>query len=136
MKKVSVAALLLAFIFINACTREKDEDYKPEMLGAWKLDRTVEEDYHPINTLEESNEYTGGPGDSIIFKANGLAYSYEDGSTEPEETEYKLLNDSTIRIEFETFKIRKLTSTEFNLMEDEIDHANDERWVYSIYLKR
>jgi hypothetical protein len=136
MKKLSVAALLIAIFCITACTKPKDENKNYSFLGKWMLDKTVEEEWAPINTLSYSDEYTGLAGDSIVFKANGLAYSYEDGDTEAEETEWKLINDSTIRIEFENYTIKKLTDTEFYFRQEDVDQALNEKWVYEVYLKR
>lgn len=137
MKKLSIALLFVLLIMTGACNKEKSEDPRVrDILGKWQLDRTLEEEYKPISTLIWSDEYIGEPGDSIVFKANGLAYSYEDGDTEGEETEYKFLTDSTILIEFETYKIMKLTDTEFYIREEETDQALDEKWIYEVRLKR
>jgi hypothetical protein len=76
------------------------------------------------------------PGDSVVFKANGTVYSYQDGFPEPNETDYKFINDSTVRIEYEKYKIRKISDTEFYLHQEEIDRALDEKWIYQVYLKR
>jgi hypothetical protein len=135
MKRLSVSALLVLFIVLSACTREKEEIVNPKIMGKWMLDRTVEEDYHPIHTLIDSEEHLGKAGDSIIFLANKTVIGYTDDG-EFEENEWRLINDSTIRIEVETFKIRKLTDTEFYLHEEEVDNTLDEKWVYRIYLKR
>ena len=135
MKRLSVSALLVLFIVLSACEREKSEVVNPKILGKWMLDRTVEEEYHPIHTLIDSEELLGKAGDSIIFMADNTVIAYTDDG-EVEDNEWRLINDSTIRIEFETFKIRKLTDTEFQLHEEEVDNALDEKWVYSIYLRR
>jgi hypothetical protein len=135
MKKLPVAALFVAFVFLAACTREKD-DINTDILGTWKLDRYVDEEYHPINTLISRDEEQGLPGDSVVFKANGTVYSYQDGFPEPDETDYKFINDSTVRIEYEKYKIRKISDTEFYLHQEEIDRALDEKWIYQVYLKR
>lgn len=135
MKRFSVTALMLLFVLLSACEREKEEVINPLILGKWMLDRTIEEDYHPIHTFTDSEEYLGKAGDSIIFLANKTTMAYEDNG-ESEESDYAFINDSTIRIEFEIFKIRKLTDTEFYLHEEEIDNAADEKWVYQIHLRR
>ena len=135
MKRLSVSALLVLFIVLSACEREKSEVVNPQILGKWMLDRTVEEEYHPIHTLIDSEELLGKAGDSIIFMADNTVIAYTDDG-EVEDNEWRLINDSTIRIEFETFKIRKLTDTEFYLHEEEVDNTLDEKWVYSIYLRR
>lgn len=135
MKRLSVSALLVLFIVLSACTREKTEVFNPKILGKWMVDRHVEEDYHPINTLTDSEEYIGKAGDSVIFLANRTTITYTDEGAMHED-DYKFLNDSTLRIEYETYKIRKLTDTEFYLHEEEVDNALNEKWVYKIYLKR
>ena len=106
------------------------------ILGKWSLVKTIEEEYHPVSTLVYHDEYIGLPGDSIVFKPNGLAYSYEDGDTQAEETEYHLLNDSTVSIEDEIYKIRKLSDTEYYFHQEEIEISFDEKWIYEVYLKR
>lgn len=136
MKKLPVAALCLTLVFIVSCQPEKPDDINFDLLGTWKLDRTVEQEYKPINTLIYDDEYVGLPGDSVIFKANGMVYQYSDGETEVEEAEYKVINDSTISIEFELYKIRRISEGEVCLYEEETDQALDERWIYAIYLKR
>jgi len=135
MKRVSVSALLVLFIALSACKREKEEVINPMILGKWMLDRNVEEDYHPIHTLTDSEEYIGKAGDSVIFLANKTTITYTDEGAVHED-DYEFLNDSTMRIEYEIYKIRKLTDTEFYLHEEEVDNALDEKWVYKIYLRR
>jgi hypothetical protein len=135
MKKLSVAALVFGFVFIASCTREKDPEIRG-LLGKWMLDKTIEQEWHPLDSLIYDDQYIGLAGDSVVFKANGILVQYMDGDTEPEETEYKIINDSTIRIEFETYKIRELTTNSFYLHEEDVDQALQERWIYQIYLKR
>lgn len=135
MKRFSVSALFVLFIVLSACEREKDEVFNPMILGKWMLDRTVEEDYHPVNTLTGSDEYIGKAGDSVIFLPNKTTITYTDEGA-VEEDDYAFINDSTIRIEYEIYTIRKLTETEFYLHEEEVDKALDEKWVYKLYLRR
>lgn len=136
MKRLSVSALLVLCIALSACEREKDDEViNPMILGTWKLDRWIEEDYHPIHTLTDREEYIGKPGDSVVILANKTTITYTDEGG-IEEDDYEFLNDSTIRIEYEIYKIRKLTDTEFYLHEEEVDNALDEKWVYQIHLRR
>ncbi len=133
MKKISVAAFLA--LILLACTREKEDDPNQPFLGAWKLDKIVEEDYHPVHTLLSRDEDLGKEGDSVIFKANGAVFTYSDEGR-IEEDEWELMTDSTLRIEYEIYKIMKLTDREFYLREEDIDQALDEKWVYELYLRR
>ena len=135
MKRFLVSAVLSLFIVLSACDKDKEEIVNPMVLGKWMLDRTVEEDYYPINTLTDSDEYTGKAGDSVIFLANKTTITYSDDGSVTED-DYRFINDSTIRIEYETYKIRKLTDTEFYLHEEEVDNAANEKWVYQIHLRR
>lgn len=136
MKKLPLSVLLLVLIMSASCTRDDfDAAINPLMLGTWKLDKTIEEDYHPINTLLDTYEEMGLPGDSITFHANNTCTGYMDGE-DPQTDEYKMLNDSTIRIEFETYVIRELTETTLYLHQEDIDNALNEKYVYRVYMKR
>src|SRR5688572_16665160 len=110
MKKI-ILMLCLPALMLTSCQRD-DEDPQPttaqKILGAWKVDRAIDEDYHPINTLVDLEEYVGLPGDSVVFKTDGLVYTYSDVDGN-DETDYIVVDDKTIKIEDELYEIRSLT---------------------------
>lgn len=100
--------------------------------GKWMLQRAEEELYSPATTLVEREEVTGEPSDSLVFKPNNILYSYE-GSFE-EQSEYRLVNDSTLHIEQERWKVVTLNERELTLVQDET--FMDERYVIRIFCVR
>jgi hypothetical protein len=135
MKKLSLAVLMALVTVLPACTREKEQTINPKILGKWMLDRTVEEEYYPVNTMTYSEEINGKAGDSVVFLVNKIAVTYTDDGGVSED-DYEMINDSTLVIEYETYKIRKLTATEFYLHEEDVDNSANEKWIYKIYMKR
>ena len=103
-----------------------------KLLGRWKIDRIIEEFYKPVNTLVDTEETPGREGDAAEFRANGVVYVYSqiDGD---DETTYEVLNDTTVKIEDEIYKIRKLTPTELNLYQEYQEPGTNERFVQWIY---
>jgi hypothetical protein len=108
---------------------------RPHILGKWMLVKYVETCYTPASTVLSVEEVNGLPGDSLIFSSGNrlLTYSDVDGM---DVEHYELLNDSTLRIEFEEWKITRLTAGELNLLSDETDNATGERTVVTAILKR
>lgn len=137
MRKVIFSILCLSLLAMVSC--QKDDIPEPtteqKLSGKWKLQRVVEEYYQPINTLIDSEETPGREGDAVEFKANGIVHVYSliDGD---DETTYEILNDTTMLIEDEMYKIRKLTSTELNLFQDYVEPGGDERYVQRVYFVR
>lgn len=138
MKRSMLAIIPLSFLLLASCQRDKDdlrEQTKIKILGKWRLDKAVEEEYKPVNTLISSDEEHGLPGDSVVFRADGIAMTYSD-IYGPEEIAYEVSNNSTIILDDENYKIGKLTDTEFYLYQEETDLSAGEKWVYKIYLIR
>jgi hypothetical protein len=138
MKKIILAMLCLSAVVLTSCQRD-DEDPLPtaatKILGAWKVDRAIDEDYHPVNTLVDVEEYIGLPGDSVVFKTDGLVYTYSDVDGK-DETDYIVLDEKTIKIEDELYEIKTLTDKELYLYLEEKDPAQDTRFVQKLYFKR
>jgi hypothetical protein len=137
MKNVILSALCLSLLVLTACQR--DDDPVPTtsdmLMGKWKLQKAIDEYYQPINVLLETDEVIGEADDSIVFKNNSKLYSYS--ATYGEEvTEYQVLNDTTLLIEDELYKIRKLTNTELNLFLDHTEQSLNERYVQKLYFIR
>lgn len=137
MKKVIFSILGLCLFTLVSC--QKDDSPEPatqeKLLGRWKIDRVIEESYKPVNTLVDTEVTPGRDGDAVEFKSNGVVnvYSTIDGD---DETTYEVLNDTTVKIEDEIYKIRKLTPTELNLYQEWQGQAIDERFVQKIYFIR
>ena len=138
MKKIILAMLCLSAVVLTSCQHD-DEDPFPtaatKILGAWKVDRAIDEDYHPVNTLVDVEEHIGLPGDSVVFKTDGLVYTYSDVDGK-DETDYIVLDEKTIKIEDEVYEIKTLTDKELYLYLEEKDPARDTRFVQKLYFKR
>jgi hypothetical protein len=143
MKKVSIASLIVLLIVVAGCHKEKSEDNpdkkdnKAKLLGKWKLQRTEEEYWHPVNMLVDTDVIPGEAGDSAIF-FNDRVKTYEDENGQPDEDilDFKWVNDSTITIDDEQFVIRKLTDSELYLHQDYINTADDTKDVYRVFMVR
>ena len=136
MKKI-ILMLCLPALMLTSCQRD-DDDPEPttaqKILGAWKVDRAIDEDYHPINTLVDLEEYVGLPGDSVVFKTDGLVYTYSDVDGN-DETDYIVVDDKTIKIEDELYEIKTLTDKELFLFLEEKDQTLYKRFVHKLYFK-
>lgn len=134
MRKVIFSILGLCLFTLVSC--QKDDIPEPttqaKLLGRWKIDRIIEEYYKPVNTLIDTEETDGREGDAAEFAPNGVVYVYSviDGD---DETTYELLDDTTIKIEDEIYKIRKLTTTELNLYQEWEEPGMNERFTQTIY---
>ena len=134
MKKVLFTLVTLSVLFFVSCKKEEVEQQsqKEKLLGKWMLQRAQEELYSPATNLISSDEYIGEPGDSLVFMRNDILYSYTDSDVE--ETNYNLVNDSTLDIEQERWKIATLTDRELTLVQDET--LMNERYVLRIFMVR
>lgn len=136
MKRILVSALFAAGLLVTACEKEKDDNHrKASILGKWRLEKIIDEEYKPIDVLLTSEEEIGKPGDSVVFRNDNTLLIYEEGGG-PWEDEYQFIGDDKIEMEGEVYTIVKLTDTEFHLLQDETDRVNNERWVYKIFLLR
>jgi hypothetical protein len=129
----------MVIIMGAGCAKEKPEvepAAKAKILGAWKLEKRIDETWQPVNILVEELVETGTPGDSAIFKEDDLVYSYQDRPTGVYEEilSYEFPNDSTIRMDEENYVIRKLTATELYLHQEETE--GDVKDVVKIFLVR
>lgn len=137
MKNIIYSILGLSLFALISCQNDDvpEPTTQQKILGAWKLQKAVDEYYQPVNTLIETDEYLGVAGDSVVFKSDNMVYSYSpvEGN---DETTYQILNDTTIRIEDELYKIRKLSATELNLFQEHLEPAVDERYIQRLYFVR
>ena len=135
MKQVIFSILSFSLVMFTACQKD---DVKPttsqKLQGKWRLDKSIDELYKPSTVLLETETQVGNAGDSIVIKANTIvSYSDTQGS---DETNYVLLNDTTIKIEDEIYKIRTLNNQQLYLHFDETDAALNERYVQRLYFKK
>lgn len=139
MKKLLVAIPVLVLLAV-ACQRDP-ADNTPEpttaerVAGRWKLQRVNIDYYQPITVLDDSVRFTGGPGDSLVFRPGGIMLSY-DGSPTADTITYSIPDNSHIIIDGERFDIRELTSTRFHLFSDSVNVTFNERTVMNVYLVR
>jgi len=135
MKKI-ILAMLCATAVLVACKRD---DVSPrtadKILGTWRLQKAVDEYYQPMNTLVDKEETIGLPGDSVVFKSNNEVYTYSpvDGN---DMTTYEVLNETTLKVEDETYEIKKLTNNELYLYQDHKEPAVNTRYVQHLYFVR
>jgi hypothetical protein len=134
MRKALFPLLGLAVLTAASCGKDPEvmKSKKDLLHGKWMMQRAVEELYSPATTLIDSDEVVGEPSDSLVFKPNNILYSYE-GSFE-EQSEYQLVNDSTLHIEQERWKVTTLNERELTLVQDET--FMNERYVIRIFLVR
>ncbi|HEY0680180.1 MAG TPA: hypothetical protein VGD17_17970 [Chitinophagaceae bacterium] len=137
MRKVVFSIVSLSLFLLCAC--QADDSPTPStsqmILGKWRLQKAIDEYYHPVNVLLETENVDGEIGDSVIFKSNNEVYSYSLAHGE-EVTTYEILNDTTIKIEDELYKIRRLTNQELHLYMEETDPVLDERYIQKLYFLR
>jgi hypothetical protein len=107
-----------------------------KLMGKWRLQRIESYYYDPIPVLDDTTQYLGLPGDSIVFKSNNIIDNYEDGDLVPDEVDYTIVNDTTLIIDGDLTKIRELTDTRLYLYGDEVDQVQNDRLVVHFFLYR
>jgi hypothetical protein len=136
MKKIILAMLCVSAVVFTSC---KKDDAGPEtaekILGAWKLQKAVDEYYQPVNTLVDIEETLGTAGDSVVFRKDNMVYSYSDVEGD-DVAPYEIVNETTIKIEDELYDIKKLTSTQLYLHQDHKEAATNSRYVQRLYFVR
>lgn len=131
---------ITALISLTACQRESDPitpepTTEQKVAGKWKLQKVNIDYYTPISVLNDTQEYIGGPADSLVFKPGGLVYSY-DGSPAPEILSYSIPDNMHIIIDGERFLIKELNTAKFRIYSDSVDVAANERIVTDVYMVR
>ncbi|MEO8406602.1 MAG: hypothetical protein ABI480_18465 [Chitinophagaceae bacterium] len=138
MKKIVLTMLSASFVALLSCQHDPvappSDPVAARILGKWKVLRYEGDYYQPMNVLIDHDEYLGLPEDSVVFKSDHTIKSYS--AFGEEEFPYVLINDSTITMDDEPYKIRKLTATEFNLYAEETDPSTNQRYVDKIFLYR
>lgn len=139
MKRMFVLMLSLISVVMVSCRNDPSpsptEKTRALILGKWMLEHAIEEEYDASNAVVFREVYTGTPADSMVFKSDNVLYTYSElNYAEP--SDYEILSDSTIRIEFETWKIAKLTTTRFELYAEDRMPNSSERYVQRISMKR
>ena len=137
MKQIILVMFCTSAIVLTSCQHDDvpEPTTSEKVLGAWKIVKVIDEDYAPINTLVSVDEYIGLPGDSIVFKTNGMVYTYS-AIAGDDVTDYIVVDDKTIKIEDELYEIKNLTGTELYLYLEETDQPQNTRYVQKMYFKR
>jgi hypothetical protein len=140
MNSLHVVIFCLLIITLASCRREDSianpDVTKEKLLGKWQFERGIDE-YYKANVLISKDEEVGTPADSVIFKNDNLIYEYYKIANEvkAEIYDYNLVNDSTLLIDDELYKIRKLTGTELYVYQEEIEGV-DEKYIRRGYYVR
>jgi hypothetical protein len=142
MKKISLMLAGFGMLFLISCGRDTDAELTSPMfgkrdaiLGAWKLDKVVERYYESGNPDPDTDEWTGLPGDSSVFKSDGWVYTYEPGyPDDPEILEYEVKGWNKLVIDELDFTIREITDSKLRLYIEETDDGD--KWTSEIYLYR
>lgn len=140
MNSLHVVIFCLLIITLASCRREDSisnpDVTKEKLLGKWQFDRAIEESYK-ADVLISKEEEIGTPADSVIFKNDNLIYEYYKIANEvkAEIYDYRLVNDSTLLIDDELYKIRKLTATELYVYQEEMEGV-DEKYIRRGYYVR
>jgi hypothetical protein len=142
MKRIYFLLAGLSMLVFISCGKDSDSQLTPpvmaskeKILGAWKLDKSIEKYYEPVNTLVDQDEYIGEPGDSVVFRSDNVALGYEPGySQDPEMFEYHIKGSNTISIDDEDYRITKLTESALHLYIEYIE--DDTKWTQAIFLYR
>ncbi|MGB8195246.1 MAG: hypothetical protein WCF67_25135 [Chitinophagaceae bacterium] len=139
MKRMLLLIVCAGTLVMMSCQKDPAPSFiekaKSMVLGKWMLDHALEEEYDGSNTLLFREDYTGTPADSVIFRNDNTSHSYS-ALNYDEESDYEILNDSTIRIEMEVWKIATLTETKFDLYAEDREPGSNARYVQRIFMKR
>ena len=127
------------FTLFISCQEEplpiKEELVKQNILGKWMLVKHKEETYSATNTIIYRDERSGDKSDSVIFKPGGKLHTYSDTDGRSV-TDYEIINDQTLRVEKEHWKIVSLTATHLELLSEETDPVTKEKDVASASFRR
>lgn len=138
--KTQVLLIIILLIICASCEKpavapELKRKTEEKLLGRWMLERTVEEIYAPISSLNSLVEYIGTNGDFYVFKANQFAEinSLQTGRLD---MNYEVYNPYQLMIENTLWRIEKLTINELHLVLDKNDASTYKRYVTRVYLKK
>ena len=140
MKKVLIFLLAIS-AFVSSC--EKGDGPGPELkrqtelklIGRWQLEKHTSQEYEPITTIKNTNEYTGTADDYYTFKTSNKV---EIGAAPNSkiEVDYEVINPNQVWIHDKAWRIIEHANARLTLHEDRYDVSNNKRYVTTIYLKR
>jgi hypothetical protein len=138
--KMLLTLFTASVLLLASCQKDKDEappepTTEQKMAGKWKLEKIKLEFYKPSTVLVFSDEYTGTPADSLVFKPGGMLYTY-DGSGAPDIQPYAVIKKDTVTIDGNKYAVKELTATKFRLYANVVDMTLNERTVTDMYLYR
>lgn len=109
---------MMALVAFASCKKtnstEPEKTTLQKVQGKWNLFRSTSNTWNPAGVLLYNSVELGEAGDSIVFKPNSKAYSYETGSLVAI-LDYQVPNDSTLVVDGDRYRINKITGTELNL---------------------
>jgi len=128
MKKMLLLSLI-STILLASCNKDKRE---LSIKGKWTVDNFGYKEY--VNNTLTSTTTAPGDGTALDFQDNGnVVITFTMGP--PESYPYKLITDTKVEFDGETYEIRNLTATSVTLFARE-DFAPGEYDELSINLKK
>lgn len=121
MKKITKAFALFALLAICITACKKDEKTTAEKIqGVWKAHSTIT--HYFIQNVHMYDTTLAPVGTTFEFTKDGKVISTQDNETDT--VNYSLVGDTKITIDDETFDIKTLNSSTFELYEKEVE-GND-----------
>jgi hypothetical protein len=113
MKKLFPVVMTIVVTGLFACKPEKafeDQPVEVKILGKWRVQQYIDNKYDKNGALIVSMDVDVTPVDSVLITHNML---YVSGPSFPdaEDAPYYFVNDSTLNIDDEIYKIRELTES-------------------------
>lgn len=126
-----IAGLLFTTLFVSC---KKDDDTTPaktkkELIQQkWIVDKQTYIGFDGISDYD-STTYAGTATDYIDFRNNGFVYSSFQG--EYDTLSYSIINDDSINIDGDAFRITTLTENNFSIYhyETATDHSFEKVWL-------
>jgi hypothetical protein len=138
MKKLFIVVIVVMVTGLFACKPEKafeDQPVEVKILGKWRVQQYIDNEYAKDGALIASDDFPVTPADSVLITHNVMYYS---GPTFPdaEDLPYYFVNDSTLHIDDEIYKIRELTGSTMYLYHYSPEAAWDGFYENKTRLKR
>ena len=137
--KLCTSLILCLGLFISCSKNDIGAQLKrnaeEKIVGKWMLDHTIEQIYHPIQTLSSSTASFGSAGDSLVFERSNRVRTYSDTNRNKEDV-YEVVNPNQIIIGDKVWRMEELSSAKMLLVMDRNDVPENKRYVTRIYLKK
>jgi hypothetical protein len=141
MKTLFLALALVSIAALSSCQKDDtppNNILKNKLQGKWKLERIETDLYRPSTVFDYHDQYLGTTSDSVVFKSNGELFNYidEPDPTDPDISDWEIVNDTTLLIDGQVSKIRELTATRLMLHSDDTYPSQNKREVVDVYFYR